>query len=40
MAVEHEKQGFKVSRPRAARMMKASGLQARRKRKFKQHNLT
>lgn len=35
MSVELEKRGFKVSRPRAARMMKASNLQARRKRKFK-----
>jgi len=35
MSVELEKRGFKVSRPRPARMMKASDLQARRKRKFK-----
>lgn len=36
MAVELEKRGFKVSRPRTARMMKASHLQARRMRKWKQ----
>ncbi|MEJ6583958.1 MAG: IS3 family transposase [Crocinitomicaceae bacterium] len=35
MAIELEKRGFKVSRQRAVRIMKASGLQARRKRKFK-----
>jgi transposase InsO family protein len=35
MAVELENRGFKVSRPRAARMMKVSDLQARRKRKWK-----
>ncbi|MBL4653418.1 MAG: IS3 family transposase, partial [Flavobacteriales bacterium] len=35
MCVELEKRGFKVSRPRTARMMKSSDLQARRKRKFK-----
>ena len=35
MAIELEKRGFKVYRPRTARMMKASGLQARRKRKWK-----
>lgn len=35
MAIELEKRGFKVSRPRAARMMKTCNLQARRKRKFK-----
>ena len=35
MSVELEKRGFKVSRPRTARMMSASDLQARRKRKFK-----
>ena len=34
-SVELEKRGFKVSQPRTARMMKASDLQARRKRKFK-----
>ena len=35
MAVEREKRGCKVSRPRIARMMKAMGIFARRKRKFK-----
>tara|TARA_R110001599_G_scaffold56053_1_gene155149 strand:- start:417 stop:1283 length:867 start_codon:yes stop_codon:yes gene_type:complete len=35
MTVELEKRGFKVSRPRTARMMRASDLQARRKRKWK-----
>ena len=32
--VELEKHGFKVSRPKAARMIKAKGLVARRKRKW------
>lgn len=36
MSVELEKRGFKVSRPCTARMMKASHLQARRRRKWKQ----
>ncbi len=35
MAVELKKRGYKVSRPRAARMMKALGVEARRTRKFK-----
>ena len=35
MSVELEKRDYKVSRPRTARMMKAQGLQARRRRKFK-----
>ncbi|MFT5777710.1 MAG: putative transposase [Crocinitomicaceae bacterium] len=35
MAIQLEKRGIKVSRPRAARILKSSGLQARRKRKFK-----
>lgn len=35
MSVELKNRGFKVSRPRAARMMKVANLQARRKRKFK-----
>jgi len=35
ITVELEKRGFKVFRPRAARMMKASNLQVRRNRKFK-----
>ncbi|MFT6245996.1 MAG: transposase InsO family protein [Crocinitomicaceae bacterium] len=35
MAKELEKRGHKVSRPRTARMMKALGIEARRKRKFK-----
>jgi len=35
MKVELEKRGYKVSRPKTARMMKANGLAARRKRKWK-----
>jgi len=35
MAVELENRGYKVSRPRTARMMKALGVEARRRRKFK-----
>jgi transposase InsO family protein len=35
MAVELKKRGYKVSRPRTARMMKALGVEARRTRKFK-----
>lgn len=35
MKVELEKRGHKVSRPRTARIMKALGIEARRKRKFK-----
>ena len=35
MDVELEKHGYKVSRPRTARMMKALGVVARRRRKFK-----
>ncbi|MGB5944230.1 MAG: IS3 family transposase [Leeuwenhoekiella sp.] len=35
MAVELEKRGFKVSRPRTGRMMKGLGIKARRRRKFK-----
>ena len=35
MKVELEKRGYKVSRPRTARMMRSNGLAARRKRKWK-----
>lgn len=35
MAVELEKRGLKVSRPRTGRMMKGIGIKARRRRKFK-----
>ena len=34
MAVELEKRGYKVSKPRTAKMMKALGIEARRKRKY------
>jgi len=35
MSIELEKRGFKVSRPRTARMMRSMGIKARRRRKFK-----